>query len=80
MRAVSARIEGGPEFLVVGGPGFSLHGPDRKSAEQQRWSHSGLTQHMETCKAHIEGPVILHNSDDRMKNPKFDLLRVIESL
>ena len=24
--AVSARLEGGPEFLVVGGPGFSLHG------------------------------------------------------
>ena len=20
-------LEGGPEFLVVGGPGFSLHGP-----------------------------------------------------
>ena len=51
----------------------------RKAAEQQRWSHSGLTQHMETCKAHIEGPVILHNSDDRLKNPKFDL-RVRESL
>ena len=25
--AVSARLEGGPEFLVVGGPGFSLQGP-----------------------------------------------------
>ena len=51
----------------------------RKAAEQQRWSHSGLTQHMETCKANIEGPTILHNSDDRMKNPKYDL-RVREAL
>ena len=28
--AVSARLEGGPEFLVVGGPGFSLQGPVRR--------------------------------------------------
>ena len=25
--AVSMSLEGGPEFLVVGGPGFSLQGP-----------------------------------------------------
>ena len=51
----------------------------KKAAQQQRWSHSGLTQHMENCSANIEGPKILHNSDERQKNPKFDL-RVREAL
>ena len=51
----------------------------RKAAEQQRWSHSGLTQHMETCKAEIDGPNILHLSNDRQKNPKYDL-RIMEAL
>ena len=51
----------------------------RKAAQQQRWSHSGLTQHMEKCNARIEGPKILCTSDDRKKNPKFDL-RITEAL
>ena len=51
----------------------------KKAAQQHRWSHSGLTQHMETCNAKIDGPEILHVSDDRQKNPKFDL-RVMEAL
>ena len=51
----------------------------KKAAQQQRWSHSGLTQHMETCDATIEGPKILHTADERQKNPKFDL-RVREAL
>ena len=51
----------------------------RKAAEQQRWSHSGLTQHMETCKATIQGPEVLYTANGRNKNPKFDL-RVTEAL
>ena len=56
-----------------------VHKSDRKAAENQRWSHSGLTQHMENWKATIDGPEILHTSDNRLKNPKYDL-RVREAL
>ena len=37
--AVSARLEGGPEVLVVGGPGFSLQGPGliHGPSMQVRW-------------------------------------------
>ena len=48
----------------------------RKAAEAQRWSHSGLTQHMELCKAQIEGPEILFKSESKNK---FDL-RIMEAL
>ena len=51
----------------------------RKAAELQRWNHSGLTQHMETCKATIDGPEILYISSGRQKNPKYDL-RITEAL
>ena len=51
----------------------------KKAAENQRWAHSGLTQHMEHCKAKIEGPKILFVSDDKKKNPKFNL-RIMEAL
>ena len=51
----------------------------RKAAAAERWSHSGLTQHMELCKANIEGPTILYTSDDRQKNVKQDL-RIMEAL
>ena len=51
----------------------------RKAAETERWSHSGLTQHMQHCKANIEGPSILYTSDDRQKNVKQDL-RIMEAL
>ena len=30
-----------------------------KAAEAGRWSHSGLTQHIQNCDAPIEGPEIL---------------------
>ena len=51
----------------------------RKAAETGKWSHSGLTQHMRDCNATIPEPHILHNTNDKSKNPKFDL-RVREAL
>ena len=51
----------------------------KKAADTQRWSHSGLTQHMERCKAEIEGPDILYTNDNRNKNPKYQL-RIMEAL
>ena len=51
----------------------------RKAAASGKWSHSGLTQHMERCDATIQGPQILFNANKRDKNPKFDL-RVREAL
>ena len=50
----------------------------KKAAERQRWHHSGLTQHMEWCKAPIQGPEPLYNSRER-KNIKYDL-RIMEAL
>ena len=59
---------------------FSIRDKEhKKAAEQHKWAHSGLTQHMEKCTSAIEGPKILHTADDRIKNPKFDL-RVREAL
>ena len=54
-------------------------GEHKKAAEAGRWSHSGLTQHMEHCDAQIEGPFILTTANRKDKNPKFDL-RVNEAL
>ena len=54
-------------------------GEHRKAAENGKWSHSGLTQHMERCKANIQGPEMLCTADGKRKNPKFDL-RVKEAL
>ena len=51
----------------------------RKAAETGKWSHSGLTQHMRDCNATIPEPHILHDTNDKSKNPKFDL-RVREAL
>ena len=51
----------------------------RKAATNQKWSHSGLTQHMEKCKAPIQGPDILCTSDTKKSNPKYDL-RIMEAL
>ena len=52
-----------------------------KAAEGGRWSHSGLTQHMEKCNGDIEGPKIFCNVN--AKNSKYSLkydLRVREAL
>ena len=51
----------------------------KRAADTQRWAHSGLTQHMERCKAPIEGPDILYTMDNRKKNPKYEL-RLMEAL
>ena len=51
----------------------------KKAAQAGRWSHSGLTQHMEHCDAQIEGPFIIETADRRNKNLKYDL-RIGEAL
>ena len=59
---------------------FRKHNKEyHKAAEQNRWTHSGLTEHMEHCSAENEGPKILFNAKRKNKNPKFDL-RVSEAL
>ena len=45
-----------------------------KAAQQQKWSHSGLTQHMEKCSGPIDGPNILETATNKSKAAlKFDL-------
>ena len=52
----------------------------RKAAEGEKWSHSGLTQHMQHCTTPIEKPEILCFAENKNKNKlKYDL-RVKESL
>ena len=52
-----------------------------KAAESGRWSHSGLTQHMEKCDGNINGPHILCTVNQKCKKNtmKYDL-RVREAL
>ena len=52
----------------------------RKAAEQQKWSHSGLTQHMQNCDTPIDKPEILCFTENKNKlKLKYDL-RVKEAL
>ena len=45
-----------------------------KAASTGRWSHSGLTQHMDNCDGQIEGPQILSTANAKKKtNLKKDL-------
>ena len=57
------------------------HAEHMKAAQGGRWSHSGLTQHMEKCNGEIEGPSILctANSKSSKNGMKYDL-RVKEAL
>ena len=51
-----------------------------KAAENKKWSHSGLTQHMEHCDGPYDGPQILDTRVHKNKNVlKYDL-RVREAL
>ena len=51
-----------------------------KAAQTQKWTHSGLTQHMEKCSGPIDGPKILETLNNKNKGAlKFDL-RVREAL
>ena len=59
---------------------FRIHDAEHRSAAAAgRWSHSGLTQHMENCDAQIEGPYIIETGDRKNKNLKYDL-RIGEAL
>ena len=57
------------------------HSEHMKAAEGGRWSHSGLTQHMQKCNGDIHGPQILCTVNQKCKKNslKYDL-RVRESL
>ena len=56
------------------------HHEHMKAAETGKWTHSGLTQHMERCKGPIEGPEILCNATAKTKaGTKYDL-RIKEAL
>ena len=56
------------------------HTEHMKAAESQKWSHSGLTQHMEHCNGTIEGPQILETVTNKNKNALKFKLRVREAL
>ena len=51
----------------------------RRAASNQKWTHSGLTQHMERCDSPIDGPKILYPMNGNDKNSKYNL-RIMESL
>ena len=51
-----------------------------KAAATGKWSHSGLTQHMEKCKGQIAGPEILCTTNHKNKNSLKHDLRVREAL
>ena len=57
------------------------HSEHMKAAQNGKWTHSGLTQHMEKCDGEIKGPEILCSVDAKAnKNSmKYDL-RVKEAL
>ena len=59
------------------------HSEHMKAAEGGRWSHSGLTQHMEKCDGDIQGPEILCRVNSNGKTSKNCLkydLRIKEAL
>ena len=56
------------------------HSEHMKAAETQKWTHSGLTQHMERCKESIDGPNILCTVDNKNKFALKHELRVKEAL
>ena len=50
------------------------------AAEKRKWSHSGLTQHMQHCRGPINGPEILETTSSKSKSAlKYDL-RIKEAL
>ena len=71
-------------FFGLKVPKFWPHGnrstEHMKAAENTKWSHSGLTQHIQHCNGTINGPQILESITNKNKNAlKFDL-RVREAL
>ena len=60
---------------------FSIrHDEHMKAARAGKWSHSGLTQHMQHCDGPIKGPEILSNMSGKSKSSlKYDL-RIKEAL
>ena len=56
------------------------HAEHMKAAEQGRWHHSGLTQHMEKCDGQIEGPEILYIANAKSKAKLKRDLRIREAL
>ena len=56
------------------------HGEHMKAAETGKWSHSGLTQHMQHCNGPIEGPETLCTANSKYKGALKHDLRVKEAL
>ena len=56
------------------------HAEHMRAAETSKWSHSGLTQHMEKCQGPIEGPEILCTIDSKNKAALKRELRIKEAL
>ena len=56
------------------------HGEHMKAAQTGKWSHSGLTQHMQHCEGPIEGPETLCTSSSKNKFALKHDLRVKEAL
>ena len=56
------------------------HAEHMKAASKGRWSHSGLTQHMENCDGQIEGPQILSTANAKKKTNLKKDLRIKEAL
>ena len=56
------------------------HSEHMRAAETGKWSHSGLTQHMQHCNGPIDGPHILSTMSAKSKNSLKYNLRIKEAL